>query len=385
MITEVKASHYRSLGADVSVRLARLTALVGPNGAGKSNVIDLFQFLADAMQIGLEGAISKRGGIGRVRRFNATGRPFDLAISIQVSNTTFVGSYSFTLEGSQTEEYRVKSERALIAPRESDERVELLRRAGVWEHGPKDLRPDLDPLSLALPLLSGDSRFAPLARVLRGMAVYSIFPDTLRRPQDYDPRRPMDRHGSNWVSILKDLKASDWKPELLEALARLTGDVEDLRVRQAGGYLTVEFKHQFRSGKKKRLKWLDAAQQSDGTLRVAGILTALLQRPDLSLLGIEEPELTVHPGALPLIYDYIREASHQTQIVITTHSPDLLDHLKAEEIAVVEKRPEGQSTATRVTLMRERQREAVRKGLMTLGEVLRTEGIQQDLPTPEAE
>ncbi len=376
MITELRASNFRSLGRDVRLKLDNLTALVGPNGSGKSNAVDLLRFVSECVQIGLEGAISRRGGIGRVRRFSS-GAPFDLNVQLTIKNTSFSGIYQFTLGGDRTEDYRVKSEVASVTGESGSHRIHRVEQE--WRDMPSDLRPEVDPMSLVLPLVAGDTRFAPLARVLRSIAVYSIFPDTLRTPHVYDATRPMDQHGSNWVSILKDMKQGDWKPDLVEALNKLAGDVEDIKVQQAGGYLTVTFKHHHRAGLKKKLKWLDAAQESDGTLRVAGIITALKQEPRPALIGIEEPELTVHPGALPLIYDYIAEASNYSQIVVTTHSPDLLDRFDADHVRVVARR----GSETTIAPMQESQRQAVTAGLMTLGEVLRVEGFQQELGFPQ--
>lgn len=95
-----------------------------------------------------------------------------------------------------------------------------------------------------------------------------------------------------------------------------------------------------------------------------------------ALLAIEEPELTVHPGALELIHDYVRQAAADSQVLLTTHSPDLLDLLNTDAARVVE-RVEG---ATMVSRLSPSQRQAVREGLLSLGEVFRAEGLQPELP-----
>lgn len=123
--------------------------------------------------------------------------------------------------------------------------------------------------------------------------------------------------------------------------------------------------------------WLDASQESDGTLRVAGIITALLQEPPVPVIGIEEPELTVHPGAIPLLFDFLKQASRRSQVLVTTHSPELLDHLEVDNVRVVLRGPEG----TGVARISAEQREAVRNRLLSLGDVLRTEGLQPELPS----
>ena len=255
----------------------------------------------------------------------------------------------------------------------------FLVERGEWKAGPEGLRPLLDAKTLALPIVGGDRRFQELARALQDVAVYTIFPDTLRVPQKYSPSKPMSRHGDNWVSILKDQPESTWKPDLIAALHKLTGDTRDVRIAQAASYLVVQFLH---TSPHKKAKWFDAAQESDGTLRVAGIITALLQEPPVPLIGVEEPELTVHPGAIPLLYDYLVQATRRSQVIVTTHSPELLDLVEPDAVRVVFRSPLG---VTSVASMAASQKAVVRQRLMTLGEVMRTEGVQQEPLSPAAE
>lgn len=368
MITRITASNYRSLGIGVDIALGRLTAFVGQNGSGKSNVVDIVRFVADAMSIGLEGAITKRHGISAVRRWSS-GHPVNVSIGIELRDGDLSAKYSFVLASHSVHEYAVSEEQATITVdgKTHEYRIE----DGRWLSGPTDLRPNVGPLSLALPLVAGDSRFKPLGDRLRNMAVYTIFPDVLREPQKYEPKKPMEQHGGNWISILKDQDAVTWEHELVTALGQLTGEIDRVEVRPVGGHLFIKFRHGT-GANGKRAKWFEAAQESDGTLRIAGIITALLQQPALSLVGIEEPELTIHPGAIRLIYDYLCQAAVHSQVLVTTHSPELLDQLAPDDVRVVERR----DGITQVSRMDPDQKAAVQQGLLSLGEVLRTEGIK---------
>lgn len=369
MITALTISNYRSVGERVRIELGRFTVLVGRNGSGKSNVMDALRFVADATHMGLSGAITSRHGIGAVRRWSG-GHPYNVELRVELQLAEGPATYAFELTGSRAEEYQVKVEEAVIV--RGGEPFSFRVERGEWKQGPSGLQPPVDSQSLALQLVGGDARFQPLVQALQGMAVYSIFPDTLRTPQKYSPTKPMSRHGDNWVSILKDQREETWKPELVAALHRLTGDTMDLRVAAAASYLVVELRH---AAPNKKPKWFDAAQQSDGTLRVAGIITALLQDPPVPLIGIEEPELTVHPGAIPLLHDYLVQAGLRSQVIVTTHSPELLDLVAPDDVRVVERSAQGE---TRVTRLAASQRELVRKNLMTLGEVMRTEGLEPE-------
>jgi predicted ATPase len=377
MITDVTISNYKSVGENVRLPLGAITALVGANGSGKSNLADVFRFVAESLTVGLEAAIVRRHGIKAVRRWSS-GRPNNVSIQMQLKETTFTGSYAFTLAGSSVEDYRVKAEEAVIMRTGSGGMDRFLLVDGAWKQAPSDLRPKVTKQSLALTLMAGDERFAPLASALKNVCVYSVFPDTLREPQKPDTVKPMKQHGENWATTLQGLGNNSGASDLRAALAKLTGDVRDFRVRQIGGYLNAEFLHETpRRRVKDRQKWFECAQESDGTLRVAGIVTALVQDPPLTLIGIEEPELTVHVGAIPLLFDYLKQASQREQVLLTTHSIELLELLDVDDLRVVERR-DGVTTVARV---RQDQREAVKRRLMTVGEIIGMEGrLQPELP-----
>jgi len=372
MIRNLSISNFRSLGPDVSIRPGALSILVGPNGSGKSNVLDALSFFRDAVVLGLPAAITHRGGIDSVRR-RSHGRPFDVNLTLELVLEGGEARYSFVITGDRMEEYRVKSEMAVVA---MDGKTWKFNRKGKRWMGPKGVAPRIDDQSLALTALGGTEQFKPLVDYLTGITMYSVFPDTLRNPQRFDPARPMKSHGENWVSILRELvKNGEAKEDLTAALGKLTGDIEDVRVTSAASHLIAEFKQQ--TGAKKGKRWFDAAQQSDGTLRVAGLLTALLQTPHLPVIGIEEPELTVHPGALPMIYDYLKQASELSQVLVTTHSPILLDVVDCarDEIFVVE-RADGKTAVGKVG---DKQLEPVRSSLLRLGELFMSGDLQMSL------
>ena len=111
---------------------------------------------------------------------------------------------------------------------------------------------------------------------------------------------------------------------------------------------------------------------SNGTLRVLALLIAVSQQPPPSLIVIEEPAVTVHSDAL----DALRIAGHSMQVVMTTHSPDLLDaqwiadqHIRIASWAAGISQIRPVSSAVRETL---------RERLMGAGELLRAEALSPD-------
>jgi predicted ATPase len=115
---------------------------------------------------------------------------------------------------------------------------------------------------------------------------------------------------------------------------------------------------------------------SDGTLRAIGLLAAVFQRPVPSLIVIEEPEATIHPGALESVLDLLRHASKHMQVVITTHSPELLDAkwITDRHLRVVE----WTDGATRVAPVSDTARLALHDHLMGAGELLRSNALDPE-------
>lgn len=370
MIKSLKLTNFRSLGRDVELTLGSFSVLVGRNGSGKSNVLRALTFVRDAMRLGLPGAVTHSNGIDAVRR-HSKGHPHNVRIELDLAIADRSASYCFELTGDSTEEYRVKYERAAIG----DMSFEI--REGVFT-GPENLRPNIDAQSLALTNLGGDVRLRPLWEELASSMVYAINPSELRKPQKFSSESPMRSEGENWVSVLHTQADAPWKRDLVAALSKLTGDVDDIKVTKAASFLVAEFHHRS-DGKVK--KWFPAERESDGTLRVAGILTAVLQEPALPLIGIEEPEQTIHPGALPILYDYLKEASDRSQIILTTHSPILLDYVDLDDcrVFVVSRGAAG----TVVAPLAANQKRAVEDNLLSLGDLMLSGDLQLDLPWEE--
>ncbi len=372
MITKLVASNYRSLGPSTNFQPSRLSFLIGQNGSGKSNILDVLSFVRDAVKHGLPAAIANRNGIDSVRR-RSHGRLFDVHIEVELAIEDRPYKYGFVLTGDRREEYKVKSEYAVA--HDQKDGIQTFNRVSKSWFASAGFMPNTDEQSLALTALGGTKQFKPLVDFLSGITVYSIFPDTLRVPQSFDSSRPMKEHGQNWVSLLRDLvvRHEDVKGDMVAGLNKLTGDIDDIRVSRAAGYLIAEFRQQAKSGKEKR--WFAASQQSDGTLRVAGLLTALLQTPHLPVIGIEEPELTVHPGALPMLYDYLRQASEVSQIFVTTHSPIILDVVDVLNDAIfVVSRADGKTDIHKMT---DAQLQPVRDSLLRLGDLFIAGDLQQ--------
>ena len=126
---------------------------------------------------------------------------------------------------------------------------------------------------------------------------------------------------------------------------------------------------------------LPASSMSDGTLRALGVLLALFQsaseeRAAGRVVGVEEPEAGQHPGAVEVLADAIREAALHTQVIVTSHSPELLEGMGDDSIIAVA----ANRGATQFGGLDGASRSAIRDHLFTAGELLRMDQLGMQEP-----
>ena len=368
-ITHLVLKRFRSIPSE-RITFDNPTIFVGRNGSGKSNLVSAFSFLADAMASPLQAVFDKAGGISTVRN-RTSGRSYPPNLGLRVdfgrlNGKAASGFYAFEVRALKNYGFSVVREQCSVGGAWFD------RIGTKFTSNVGGMKPSLDPASLSLPLVGGEAKFAPVLRTLAAMRVYSIEPRKLREMQDPDSGTSLKPDGSNVTSVLKEIeRQSDHDLERIsDILATIVPNTRQVEVKKHGKNLSLEFTQEW--GAKKRLKF-EGFSMSDGTLRAIGLLAAVFQRPVPSLIAVEEPEATIHAGALESILDLLRHASKHMQVVITTHSPELLDAKWVTErhLRIVEW-TEG---ATRVAPLSEATRKALHDHLMGAGELLRSNAL----------
>ncbi len=375
--------NYKSIAA-CDVRLGPLMFLVGPNGAGKSNFLDALRFVADALRTSLDHALRDRGGIKEVRR-RSGGHPTHFALRLDfILSSGASGHYAFRVGARPQGGYEVQNEECKIrGPEALTDEAHFTVRSGEVISTNVRVAPAAVIDRLYLVNASGLPEFRPVYEALSHMGFYNLNPDRIRDLQPPDAGELLARDGSNLASVLGQLALGNvtTKQRIEEYLAKVAPGVHGVEVKVIGPKETLEFR-QAVAGSHDPWRFL-AANMSDGTLRALGILVALFQsvngaKTHVPLVGIEEPEVALHPAAAGVLLDSLRDASRNTQILVTSHSPDLLDdeNIVIDSILAVV----AEQGTTKIGPLDETGRSALRDRLYTAGELLR---LNQMMPDPK--
>lgn len=332
--SRVALTNWRNF-VQAEVSLQNRVFLVGPNASGKSNFLDVFRFLRDLVVPGggFEQAVISRGGITKLRSLAARRDPaVGVDVSVQDDASDALWRYEITFDQEQRRP-RVKSER-------------------VW-HNDKLLldRPDDqdrdDPERLSQTHLEqtfANRPFRALAEFFASVSYFHLVPQVIRNPDRWQGDFN-DPYGGDFLERIARTRKKTQEARLnriVKALRVAVPQLEELRLdkdERGIPHLQGKYRHWRPQG-----AWQTEADFSDGTLRLIGLLWALLDEGGPLLL--EEPELSLHPAVVQYIPQMIRrilrDSRRTRQVILSTHSKDLLSEgVAADEILLFIPQAEG--------------------------------------------
>jgi len=335
--THLRLENWRNF-RHVDTQLRRRVFIVGPNASGKSNLLDVFRFLRDVAEPegGFQRAVKARGGLSHLRCLHARRQP-DVTIEVKVAIEG--DGWSYLLEFSQDPQRNAVVKREVV--RKND--VTILSRP--------DSEDEIDRKRLEqthLEQLNANRAFRELAEFFAQVKYLHIVPQLIR---DTDRVRSTahDPYGSDFLEQIAVTPKRTLEYRLRRINAALQVAVPQLERLDLGRddrgipHLKGLYKHW-----RPNAGWQTEEDFSDGTLRLIGLLWALLDGSAPLLL--EEPELSLHAGVVRYIPAMMARAGRKTlrQAVISTHSADLLadESIAPEEVLLLEPSDEG----TRVRL-----------------------------------
>ncbi|MFF7646612.1 AAA family ATPase [Streptomyces canus] len=352
--------------------LGPLTVLVGPNAVGKSNVLRVFEFLSDVARAGIEETVEARGGFDEIAYRGGHHTRSGLRIGLQgiwspYASESEPDEYSLSLlhrrvagddrgryNFSRNERFLLHTEAGAADDKAAETRIELRRTTADIDSAAESEQqqprpPKVDRMATGLRGEIPVPEDGPSATVIRSFArhltevrVFDADVRAARRPSPVGlPGQLLADDASNLVDFLLRLREEhDAWEALLEDVTTLVPSIEDIDVQLVpgtSGRATVQLKERNLRGR------TSLADASFGTVRML-CLFALLHDPHPPVMTcIEEIDHGLHPHALELLSERLREASERTQLLVTTHAPVLVDQLEPDEVVICERDAKGAS------------------------------------------
>lgn len=339
----------------VTLPLTRLNVLIGPNASGKSNVLDALSLLAEIPRDPRKYLNSRGGGDQWMHRgpggdgiaeieVVAHSADWPRAVRYAAQLEVREGRLGFVTEQVLTQEGSLEATPFLFAVRGE-------QSANVKAFNPVGLRtPEQDPVYgayrwLEMPIPVHNSmlmhsapsltpQMAALSQRLTETRVYThwLFGPLapLRTPQPADqPDDALDPVGTNLAMVLGRLRRDpvSWR-QLLSTFRLAYEGLDDVEPLPQGGNTLMLF---VREGDRQ----IPATRLSDGTLRWLFLATLLSDPQPAPLILLEEPEMGLHPDLIRKLAELLKEASERTQIVLTTHSVELVNQFSDQPESVV--------------------------------------------------
>ncbi len=354
-IEYLRVKNYRALH-DLELRdLTPLTVLLGPNGSGKSTVFDVFAFLAECFNTGLRKAWDRRNRLKELRTRGADG-PIEIEIKYRESRKatpiTYHLSISETEKGPVVVAEWLKWRRGQTGkpfkfldfqhgsgqvisgdlPDEKDERI-LESLAGA------------DVLAVnALGQLNKHPRVVALREFITGWYLSYLAVDSTRHTSEAGPQERLSEKGDNLANVIQYLyeQHPDRLAEIERALAQRVP-----RLKSVGADPMPDGRLLLTIRDAPFAQPVLARFASDGTLKMLAYLTLLNDPQPPRLIAIEEPENQLHPMLLRGFAEECQNASLRSQLLISTHSPFLINALQPEQVWVLYRDEQGYTKAVR--------------------------------------
>ncbi len=338
---------FKAVKSSGSIDLQPLTLFIGRNGSGKSSLVEALQWMQDAY---FDGLLKSTDGRFRAFSYLLNKRSRDIKLHLEFESAQKPSFYDLVVREAAV------GDRGIVVDETVREGKTNAQKTLLWtKKGPQgpvyrnthSTNPEKNANRLAIESLSeAEPGLRPIASFIENMVVLRLSPTMMRFESSLERAegRLLDEEGTLLPALLSSF-TDDQRKWVRERVARVLPGVGDLKVKKsdrARGYVVASEKMRWKGGS--RPVDLPSWMLSEGTRRITALFAALAARPKPSLLIIEEIENGLDPWTLEMVFQELRDASTEgTQVIVTTHSPFLLDHVQVDEVVHV-KRTDGHST-----------------------------------------
>lgn len=338
-LKRVTISGYKSISsrAPLQVELGNINVLLGANGSGKSNIISFFKML-NFMMSGSFQLFIEKAGTSQVFLNYGSKHTSIIKGEMCFESDTDIDQYKFELTHATPDRLIIKSEEVLFGKKTGGRNPQIIPLESDFKES-------------ALTHRTTNRTIPIIRKILTDCKVYQFHDSSPESPIRQSSRTEfaeyLQAEGNNLASFLYSLKRNfpTNYQRIVSYIRQIVPQFKDFYlVPNEKGYVM--------------LRWTDVSpndyimlpeQFSDGTIRFIALATLLLQPKKTmpNVIIIDEPELGLHPFAITQLAEMIKEASMSTQVIVATQSPGLVDEFEANQITIIERDEESESTIAR--------------------------------------
>ena len=381
-LKHIKVQNFKSF-KNLDIPLDKFNVIIGANASGKSNFAQVFKFLNDVAIDGLDSAISQQGGMEYLLNFTSprSSLSYEITFNVQTTNRIFfiwriIGReaaitkavYRFEIQLESNSKIKIIDDEWRVSVDVSDGGKELptLEIAIKNEDGELKIRMD-DPQDDQLrneitqikkyteEFFSGIPQKPQLltlehpviaSYILSGIGdfcseieVYDFDPKLAKLAVPMRGANELEPDGANLAIAMKNvMEDADNRKMFSNIIADVlpfvhSVDTEKLLDRSV---ILMQIENYFKD------RSIPATLISDGTINVTALICALYFQ-DNPLAIIEEPERNIHPSLIDRIANMMKDASSKKQIIVTTHSTEMVRYVDIENILLIRRDEVGNS------------------------------------------
>lgn len=391
-IKEIRITNFKSF-EKLEVDLGKFNVLIGANASGKSNFVQIFKFLRDIANSGLDNAVSMQGGVEYLRNINigasenfslkvVSDQEFRFArqtkksfIGIEIYETTY--EFTLKLKGKQKggsgfeiaqdnliqkcefvklgrekrklqEKQKMGQGKITLSRANGKVKIDLdkpeevpIKEDDIYPPFLRDEKLPSNTLLLEMPFFLMPTRLEAFSDI----SIYDFDPKLPKKATPITGKAELEEDGSNLSIILKNITENkERRRKLFNLVKDLLPFIGNLDVEKFADK-SLLFKLQEIYFKN---KYLPAYLISDGTINITALIVALyFEKKPLTI--IEEPERNIHPYLISKVVDMMKDASQKKQIIVTTHNSEIVKYAGLDNILLVSRDEKGFSTVSRPT------------------------------------
>ncbi|MHB8361443.1 MAG: AAA family ATPase [Thermoplasmataceae archaeon] len=383
MIKKLIVKNFKSFKL-IECNLSSLNVLIGPNSSGKSNFVSIFQFLKDISKEGFQNAVSLQGGGEFISNFNSSiDEPVTIEVHIEQSsrigfnesdkkepNFFNYSNMNYKVELFFNRSKKLKKYKETLSFKEEKGKSSTINKMKDENSNYSSITivNDNGKITQSKPVMGISEFFVKMRRQTYIGSIMNTFPFQIIsnnffshiQTYDFDPKlskkaipmsglAELESNGNNTALVLEKLIEDKHEREkFIRFLKICLPFIKDIKIeKQIDKSILFKIDENFNPKKS-----IPASLISDGTIETISIIYALFF-DNKKLILLEEPERNVHPHIISKIMQLVKEASEKKQILLTTHSPELLKYVQIEDIFLLERDGDGNSTISKPNEVKE--------------------------------